>query len=118
MSRKWLSFVAVILAAAVIWNEYRLWTRGQTGTVLQVVQWAPEEPAVIAPATNIAGDEESEPTVIDLSWLQRQTTEPPMADTEEPTTLPVIPEPPHDSVPMPKTSPSVPQFEPHSADGS
>jgi hypothetical protein len=105
MSRKWLWCVVAVAAGAIVWNEYRLWTSREgegfdreyyrspalkhgaaseqpTGSELAIQQ-------AYDPIAR-AGEEESEVTVIDLTWLQRQTIEPPAADTEEPATLPAV----------------------------
>lgn len=120
MPKRWLWCVAAMVVAAVVWNEYRLYSRREPP--------APDQPAVAEPEVislagpvpvpkhDAGGEEESEVTVIDLSWLQRQTAEPPVAETEEPTSLPLIPEP-RQSVSRVAAPPRVADFEPHSADG-
>src|SRR5262249_12071985 len=92
MARKCLWYVAVLAAAAIVWDEYRLSNHREPAPELQPV--ATEESfmlgmGIISEATAVPhGEEESEVTVIDLTWLQRQTAEPPVADTEEPAALP------------------------------
>jgi hypothetical protein len=91
MPRKWLWCVVVIAAGTIVWNEYRLWTKREPAAALQVVQSSthPDEaPVAEASQRTGSGEEESEVTVIDLTWLQRQTIEPPAAETEEPAALP------------------------------
>jgi hypothetical protein len=118
MARKWLWCVVVVVAGAIGWNEYRLWTNREPTAAPQVAtaNSQPDEAPVVQVPPSRGGEEESEVTVIDLTWLQRQTIEPPAADTEEPATLP----------PAPKTTVSKPlktvldiplQFRQHSADG-
>jgi hypothetical protein len=138
MGRKWLWCVAAILGGAIVWNEYRLWSQREPPVALQTVasghHIGDRRPVAFLPDSasplekelalqqaydRIArggGEEESEATVIDLTWLQRQTAEPPVADTEEPAALPMIPEP-RSGERLPPRMPMVPQFEPHSADG-
>src|SRR6266568_436096 len=119
MPRKWLWCVVVVAAGTIVWNEHRLWTKREPAAALQVVQTNvyPDESPIADASRSVGGEEESEVTVIDLTWLQRQTIEPPAADTEEPATLPPAPSS-TERRPL-TTSPEIPlQFRQHSADGN
>src|SRR5262249_43742988 len=79
MFKKWLLGGVAVIAGVVVWNEYRLWTYRHAPGVLQTVRVEPasEDPVV---AANAGGEEESDAfTLIDLTPLQRQTNEPPLA---------------------------------------
>ncbi len=94
MFRKFLIGVMVLGVGLVLWNEYRVWSgdaRRHAQRLRERLHHPPsvncEEPAP-EPAPQEARRDEIH--VIELSLRPWQTSEPPLADTEEPARLPVF----------------------------
>ncbi len=123
MRRNWAILAVIVAAGLVSWNEYRVWTARKNLHVPPLMPWVPEgglQPQDSEPVASSlpAGEEECDATIIDLTALQQQTVEPPLADTIEPP-----PAAPGKFMPaacdrhtLPYVLPNVPQFLPFSAD--
>jgi hypothetical protein len=147
--RKNLALIGAVIAAGLVsWNEYRIWSHRSPNVPPLLPMTNPNEPpsspsgyyagshepvyfrpdpdfplekelSAQQGKDRLTGEEECDATIIDLTLLQQQTIEPPLADTIEP---PIAPD--HgkatptrcDFESMPYVLPSVPQFRPFSAD--
>lgn len=115
MLRKlFLGGMAVAITAAC-WNEYRVWNKHATPGPMQIV--APCDAGDPALQATTAAPVETEPcdsaTIIDLTNLLHQTTEPLPAQSEEPCLLPVAPCKP---AVAPSHGVEVAEFLPHAAE--
>jgi hypothetical protein len=120
MLKRWLLYGAVattvaVISGGVVHNVSRNWRRHvrTDRAPMQVARQAATPPA----AAEQSGQEESESIdLIDLTVLQKQTAEPPMAGFEAPSGLPPVANAP--ATPLIQTSePDVAEFRPFSADG-
>src|SRR5262249_12894775 len=117
MSRKWLWGGAAIAVGVVAWSEYRLWSHRERPGLLQSACLVETAPA-LAGIPSAAADEESDaPPLIDLTPLQLQTPEPPMAEGEWVVPLPSVAKFGAEEVPADQSARTAPaDFLPHSAD--
>lgn len=119
MLKRWLLYGAVAVTVAVIsggivHNVSRHWRRHirVDRTPMQLTRQSQKPPVV-----DKSGQEESEPIeLIDLTVLQKQTAEPPVAGYDVPAGLPPVVN--EAAVPLVQTGePDVADFKPYSADG-
>jgi hypothetical protein len=132
MMRKYWAIGGVIVAAGLVsWNEYRVWTTHNHPQPLPLLPSNSDSsaslPAVMEYGVDIkvdqqkgtdrsTGEEECDVTIIDLTKLQQQTSEPPLADTLEPPIASAKCTSKCDFRTVPYALPCVPQFLPFSAD--